>query len=815
MSDKKNKQDYDSGSIQFLKDLEGVRKRPAMYIGDTAFAGMHHLLWEIVDNSVDEALAGHCDTVLVTLNDDGSATVEDNGRGIPVDIHPEEGMPAVELVMTKLHAGGKFDGKAYAVSGGLHGVGISVVNALTEWTEVDVFKDGKVYNISFSRGLTKSKLEERGASDKKGTRVTFRPDRQIFSHDGFDYETVQNRLREMAYLMGTSRLRIVLEDARSGQRDEFYYPDGLTAYVRDLTEGKEAITDIVHFVKEVEYQDKEYGVEVALRYTNDWHEGVYSFANNIRTSAGGTHLSGFRSALTRSLNGYLRQAELLKKGEPPAGDDYKAGLFAIVSIKIPDPQFEGQTKGKLGSREASSVVESVVNECFGTYLEENPTMAKNIIRKALLARDAREAARKQRDLVRRKGALSSGSLPGKLADCQLKDTEITELYVVEGDSAGGSAKTGRDRRFQAILPLKGKILNVEKNTANRIIANQELQTMIQAIGAGVSEDFDVEKVRYGKIIIMTDADVDGSHIRTLILTFLFRQMKPLIEAGRVYVACPPLYRLQKKGQKSYDYIHGDEQLTKSIFAAGLSGAKLRFRHFETNDVTELSGAELSGLIDKLMVLSRSLAPFRGDRRGIGAADYAASFEKERGLPTYMVSEVGVERNIYHFFWDKDARDAFVAEKPEDKVWTGRDSKCPRESASFLSFKFRDRDDVQSAIEDVIAYGLPVVDTNPGGGALVECGKFSKAVPAVVDLVGSLREAGQSQVEVQRYKGLGEMNPDQLWESTMDPETRLLKRIVLDDAVAADHIFSMLMGDETEPRRNYIEEHAHEIQELDI
>ncbi|MBC8405919.1 MAG: DNA gyrase subunit B [Planctomycetes bacterium] len=815
MSDKKKNQEYDSGSIQFLKDLEGVRKRPAMYIGDTAFAGMHHLLWEIIDNSVDEGLAGYCDTVSVTLNDDGSATVSDNGRGIPVDMHPEENMPAVELVMTKLHAGGKFDGKAYAVSGGLHGVGISVVNALSEWTEVDVFKNGEIHNISFSRGLTKSKLEVRGKTDKKGTRVSFRPDRQIFSHDGFDYETVKTRLREMAYLMGTSNLRINLEDARSGQKDSFHYPDGLTAYVRDLTEGKEAITDIVHFNKEIEYQGKDYGVEVALRYTNDWHEGVYSFANNIRTSAGGTHLSGFRSALTRSLNAYLKQAELLRKGEPPAGDDYKAGLFAIISIKIPDPQFEGQTKGKLGSREASSVVETVVNDCFGTYLEENPAAAKNIIRKALLARDAREAARKQRDLVRRKGALSSGSLPGKLADCQLKDTEITELYVVEGDSAGGSAKTGRDRRFQAILPLKGKILNVEKNTANRIMANQELQTMIQAIGANVSEDFDLEKVRYGKIIIMTDADVDGSHIRTLILTFLFRQMRPLIEAGRVYVACPPLYRLQKKGTKAYDYLHGDEELTKKIFAAGLSGAKIRYRHRVSNEVTELEGFGLNELTDKLMLMQRTLAAFRGDRRGIQAADYVASFDGDRGLPSFMISEVGVERNVNHFFWSQADRDAFAAEIPADRLWTGPDSVCPRESATYLAFKFRDRDDIQAAIEDVIVDGLPVNDPMPGGGALVECGKFSKAVPDIVHLISALREAGQSQVEVQRYKGLGEMNPDQLWESTMDPETRLLKRIVLDDAVAADQMFSMLMGDETEPRRLYIEEHAHEIQELDI
>jgi DNA gyrase subunit B len=815
MSEDKNQENYDSGSIQFLKDLEGVRKRPAMYIGDTAFNGMHHLLWEIVDNSVDEGLAGYCDTVRVTLNEDGSASVEDNGRGIPVDMHPEENMPAVELVMTKLHAGGKFDGKAYAVSGGLHGVGISVVNALTEWTDVEVYKDGQIHHITFSRGLTKTPLVIKGETEKSGTRVTFRPDRHIFSHDEFDYETVFNRLREMAYLMGTSDLRIELNDLRDGRKDTFHYPDGLTAYIRDLTEGKEEITEIVHFVKSVDHGDQNYEVEVALRYTNDWHEGVYSFANNIRTADGGTHLSGFRSALTRTLNNYLRSADLLKKGDAPSGDDYKAGLFAVISLKIPDPQFEGQTKGKLGSREAGPIVETAVNECFGTYLEENPAAGRSIIRKALLARDAREAARKQRDLVRRKGALSSGSLPGKLADCQSRDTNVTELYVVEGDSAGGSAKTGRDRRFQAILPLKGKILNVEKNTATRIFANQELQTMIQAIGAGVGDEFNIEKVRYGKIIIMTDADVDGSHIRTLILTFLFRQMRPLIENGRVYVACPPLYRLQKKGQQSYEYIHDDDALNNGIFGKGLVGAKVVFPNANGSGKTELGGAELKDLMSHLLELHRCIGTFRGERRGVDAAGYLSSMDSELGLPNGLVVQVSHEGDQKHFFWDAQKRDAFLAAHAGKKIWRAHETGIPRESADLLSFDFRERDDAQAALQSLLDLGFLLEDHSPSGGIQISCGKFSKTIPKLAQLLSALREAGQSQVEVQRYKGLGEMNPDQLWESTMDPETRLLKRIILEDAFAADHIFSMLMGDETEPRRKYIEEHADEFDQLDI
>lgn len=806
----KKSTEYDASSIQFLKDLEGVRKRPAMYIGDTAFSGFHHLLWEIVDNSVDEALAGECDLVTVTLNKDGSATVVDNGRGIPVEMHPE-GMPTVELVMTKLHAGGKFDNDAYAVSGGLHGVGISVVNALSEITVVDIYKDGLAHQIEFSRGYRTKELKTCGKTDFRGTKVTFLPDQQIFQHDVFDYDTIKHRLREMSYLMGTTGLRIVLEDERTGEKDEFYHPDGLVSYIGDLTEGKEPISDIVHFCHDVEWEGKNYNVEVAMRYSNDWNEGIFSFVNNIRTADGGTHLSGYRSGLTRTLNAHMRKADLLKKGEAPSGEDYRAGLYAVISVKIPDPQFEGQTKGKLGSREVASIVEGVMNRCLGDYLEMHPETGRAIIRKAFLSRDAREAAKKQRDLVRRKGALSSGSLPGKLADCQSKDTTVTELYVVEGDSAGGSAKTGRDRRYQAILPLKGKILNVEKNTANRILANQELQTMIQAIGANVGDEFNIEKVRYGKIIIMTDADVDGSHIRTLILTFLFRQMRPLVEGGRVFVSCPPLYRIQKKGAKAFEYLHDDNALRKAINEWGLGSVSLS----APNGVS-FQADEVRSLMAHTEGLRIALKGLRGDRKGVDAAAYLGAWKMDEGLPSWLVVSLLKSQKNYHFFWSEQERDNFLNSLATEKVWAGAQSAIPRDSAEVLCFSFPERERAMVAIQALIDLGIPM-DTSkiPGGGLCVENGRFSKTFSGIPELGAVLREAGQSQVEVQRYKGLGEMNPDQLWESTMDPEHRTLKRIILEDAYEADRIFSMLMGDETEPRRNYIEEHAHEIENLDI
>ncbi len=590
----------------------------------------------------------------------------------------------------------------------------------------------------------------------------------------------------------------------------FHYPEGLVAYIQDLTEGKEAITEVVRFERHVDWEGKDYGVEIALRYTNDWHEGVFSFANNIRTADGGTHLSGFRAGLTRTLNAWLKQSDLLKKGEAPAGDDYKAGLYAVISIKIPDPQFEGQTKGKLGSREASSIVEGVVNECLGDFLDNHPEAARSILRKALLARDAREAARKQRDLVRRKGALSSGSLPGKLADCQSRNRDETELYIVEGDSAGGSAKTGRDRRFQAILPLKGKIINVEKNSANRVFANQELQTMIQAIGAGVGDEFDPEKSRYGKIIIMTDADVDGSHIRTLILTFLFRQMKELVEAGRVYVAQPPLYLLKKKGAKNGRYIQDDEEMRHSLLDVGLDGAVVSLPAIA--DRRELEGAELKKAARALEQLERAMAGFRGGRKGVGANEFLGAATAD-GLPLHLVQRA--EDGELWWFWNDADRDAFLALHPEAKVWEGPDAAVPRDEADYLAFAFHEREDVQAALAAAAEAGIPVSPADWTGGFRAEHGKDSFEAASPLELLHALRELGQKQTEVQRYKGLGEMNPEQLWESTMDPEKRSLKRIILEDAFEADRIFSMLMGDETEPRRRYIEENALEVSNLDI
>jgi len=776
--------------------------RPAMYIGDTDFSGFHHLLWEVVDNSVDEALAGYCDIVHVVLNEDGSASVTDNGRGIPVDIHPEEGVPAVELVMTKMHAGGKFDDEAYAVSGGLHGVGISVVNALSEWTEVEVYKDSKVHHITFSRGLKKTELKIAGSTERQGTKVTFRPDRDIFTHDSFDYDVVRNRLREMAYLMGASGLRIEIEDARSGKKDVFHYPEGLIAYIEDLTEGKEAITEVVRFNRDIKYEGRKYGVEIALRYTNDWHEGVYSFANNIRTTNGGTHLSGFRAGLTRTLNSWLKKSDLVNKGDSPSGDDYRAGLYAVISIKIQDPQFEGQTKNKLGSREATPVVETVMNEAFGSYLDGHPECGKKIVRKALLARDAREAARKQRDLVRRKGALSSGSLPGKLADCQSRDTTQTELYIVEGDSAGGSAKTGRDRRFQAILPLRGKLINVEKNSANKVLANRELQTLIQAIGAGVGDEFNLEKVRYGKIIIMTDADVDGSHIRTLILTFLFRQMRPLVENGRVYVAQPPLYMLKKKGTKNGKYIQTEPNLRSALLELGMKEVQIEL------DGNIIEEEKVSQIISALLGLEKSLGNFRGERRGITALEYLESGKGKKGLPTHLIKILADGRQ--EFFWSSEDRDNWLNENSGLSIWDGPDATVKRDEADAVSFTYHERDEIQDQLDMVSNLGVMGLES-----IRVLAGKEISTAPHPLSVLRLVREAGHKNADVQRYKGLGEMNPDQLWESTMDPSIRAMTRIVLEDGFEADRIFSMLMGDETEPRRRYIEENALEISNLDI
>ncbi|GCC11462.1 DNA gyrase subunit B [archaeon] len=626
--------EYNATDIEVLEDLEAVRKRPSMYIGTTGPRGLHHLVYEVVDNSIDEAIAGYCNKIEVVIHKDGSVSVLDNGRGIPTDIHPIYNKSGVEIALTKLHAGGKFSQKVYTISGGLHGVGVSVVNALSEWLEVEVYREGKIYYQRFERGKVKTEIETRGKTRKKGTYIIFKPDPIIFPLTEFSYDTLKSRLRELAFL--NKGLEIVLKDSRTGENLKFNYSGGVVSFVSWLNSEKKTLHDVIVYINK---EKNDVYVEIALQYTDSYTEHIFAFANNIHTIEGGTHLSGFRAALTRSINDYGKKNKLLKDMSL-SGEDVREGLTAVISVKLPEPQFEGQTKTKLGNTEVKGIVESVVNEELSTYFEENPSAIKRIISRATDAARAREAARKARELARRKNALDVTSLPGKLADCQERDPSKSEVYLVEGDSAGGSAKQGRDRRFQAILPLRGKILNVEKARLDKMLKNEEIRIMITAIGAGISEEFNVEKARYHRIIIMTDADVDGAHIRTLLLTFFYRYMRSLIEKGYIYVAQPPLYRV-KKGRKEV-YIYSDNEL-----------------------------------------------------------------------------------------------------------------------------------------EDI------------------------------------LKDMGKNSTNLQRYKGLGEMNPEQLWETTMNPETRTLLRVTLEDVIEADKVFTVLMGGDVQPRREFIQEHAKEVRMLDI
>ena len=629
------KQDYKAESIVVLKDLEAVRKRPAMYLGDTSIKGLHHLVKEALDNGVDEALEGYCNNIKVLIHTDNSVTVEDNGRGIPVDMHPEENKPAVEVVMTMLHAGGKFDKKTYKVSGGLHGVGISVTNALSEYLEVEIKRDNKIYKQRYEKGKTVTQLEIIGNSEETGTKVTFLPDKSIFSTLEFNYDLLATRLKELAFL--NKGLKLSIKDERNNREDVFYYEGGIISFVQELNKNKANLhKDVIYFNKEV----KNINVEVAFQYNDSYSESVFSFVNNINTIEGGTHLIGFYTALTRAFNDYIKKKNLQKNGDKLTGDDIREGLVAIISLKVPEPQFEGQTKTKLGNLEVKGIVDSIVYENLATFLEENPNVGKAIISKALDALRAREAARKARELARRKSVLESGSLPGKLADCQERDPSKAELFIVEGDSAGGSSRQARSREFQAILPLKGKILNVEKARLDRVLKSNEITTLISAIGTGIAEEFNIKKARYHKIIVMADSDVDGQHLITLLLTLFYRYMKPLIEMGYIYIATPPLYKVSK-GKKNY-YILNDNEL----------------------------------------------------------------------------------KNL-------------------------------------------------------------------------------------------LNEIGNEDLEIQRFKGLGELNPEQLWETTLNPTNRILKKVSIEDTVLADAIFSTLMGEEVEPRREFIMQHANEVRNLDI
>ncbi len=787
-------QTYDSSSIQVLEGLEAVRKRPAMYIGDTSVRGLHHCVFEVIDNSVDEALAGYCTEILVTIRRDGSVSVTDDGRGIPVDVHPTEGVPAVEVILCKLHAGGKFDKDSYKVSGGLHGVGVSCVNALAEWLEVEIHRDAKIYRQTFKRGVKANELEASGTTDHTGTTITFKADETIFETVEFSFEILSNRMREMAFLMGRSGLTLTITDERKeGRSETFCYPNGLVDFIEFVNGTKEPLhNEIISLEARMDdAAGAPVEIDIALQYNGAYREDIYAFVNNINTTEGGTHLSGFRSGLTRALNTFAKKANIFKPNEtPPSGEDFREGLAAIISVKLADPQFESQTKIKLGNREVEGLVASAVHDKIGTFFEENPNVGKTIVGKALLAARAREAARRQRDLVRRKGALASGNLPGKLADCQSKLRDETELYVVEGDSAGGTAKMARDRHYQAILPLRGKILNVEKARLDKMLNHEEIQVLIQALGTGFGEgDFDLEKLRYGKIIIMTDADVDGSHIRTLLLTFLFRQMPELVRQGHVYIAAPPLYKVTHKRKQRY--VIDERELRRALLTIGAERLTLTV----SADGRTIAGEELGGLAKLLARLGSVDARLRDSYADLGLSEYLTG-----GRPRFVtVDETGTR----HTFPDRASMQTwFDGERIEPRV-----------------YEIHEDEAITNACEPLALFGLGEQDITGDGRADRFVVQMDGQEPAgqadLMAVLESLRQAGEADVDIQRYKGLGEMNADQLWESTMNPETRTLHLVKLEDEVEADHLFSVLMGPGVEPRRAFIERHALEVRNLDI
>jgi len=799
---------YGADNIKVLEGLEAVRKRPSMYIGDTSERGLHHLVYEVVDNSIDEALAGHCDTIEVTIHIDNSVTVIDNGRGIPVDIHSTEGVSAAEVVLTKLHAGGKFDKASYKVSGGLHGVGISVVNALSETLEVEIKRDGKVYQQSYQRGDPQDRLKEVGKSKERGTRVTFKPDSQIFEIAEFSFDILSQRLRELAFL--NRGVKITIDDERSQKKHEFIYKGGLLSFVEHLNRAKSAIhPKVVHFEGEKDGVE----VEIAMQWNDGYTENVFSFCNNINTIEGGTHLIGFRSALTRSINNYAVSGGLLKKDdENLQGDDVREGLTAVISAKVPEPQFEGQTKTKLGNSEVKGIVEALVNEKFGSYLSEHPTDAKKIVNKGVEAARVREATRKAKDLARRKGALDSGSLPGKLADCQERDPALSELYLVEGDSAGGSAKQGRDRRNQAILPLKGKILNVEKARFDKMLSSQEIRLMITALGTGVKEDFDQAKLRYHSIIIMTDADVDGSHIRTLLLTFFYRQMPELVERGYLYIAQPPLYKVKKGKQERY--LKDEPALDNYLIELGTEDVRLR----STSNGNGIAGLPLQNFIKKISRWEKLMAMIarnkKKNRNVVEALLLEDRFGEEtlqdekalQALESRLASYVGLaapEQAPLSCALEEDGEhNCFKLIVTTRANGTGFRTVIDREFLTSPEFK-----EIKKLFSDLIGSGMPPY--------AVENGEQKAQLRSLTEVFNYFMESGKKGLAVQRYKGLGEMNPGQLWETTMNPESRVLLQVRIEDAVEANDIFSTLMGDEVEPRRKFIEEHALTVKNLDI
>ena len=816
MNEQNQANNYTEDNIKILEGLEAVRKRPAMYIGNVDVAGLHHLVYEVVDNSIDEAMAGYCNRIKVVILSDGSVSVEDNGRGIPIGIHKTENIPAVEVVMTKLHAGGKFDDHSYKVSGGLHGVGVSVVNALSSFLEVEIFAEGRIHYQTYEKGLKTSELKARGKTRKNGTRVHFIPDAEIFKTTDFSYDILVKRLRELAFL--NKGVKITIEDRRSEQKEEFYYKGGIKQFVEYLNRRHSALHKPI--IMEGERNDVQ--IEVGIQYNNTFNEKVLSFANNIHTTEGGFHLIGFRSALTRTINQYASNANLPKNLQAKiSGDDVREGLTGIVSIRIKNPQFEGQTKTKLGNSEVKGLVESLINEKLSTFFEENPSIAKKIISKSVDAARARDAAKRARDIARSKGALVDATLPGKLAECQSSEPDERELFLVEGDSAGGSAKQGRDRKFQAILPLKGKILNVEKARFDKVLRSEEIRNIITALGTGVGEEeYNIEKINYHKVIIMTDADVDGSHIRTLLLTFFYRQMQDLIERGYLYIAQPPLLKVGK-GKKEV-YLKDETEFSDYVLKRICDNKAIRF----CDQPAELKGHKLYLFLGNLSQYLLALEQM--ERRGIpsafverllkeGVAD--RSFLEDREKMTrlretliqdgYRVEEViwNEERNAYNLevfpFQEKQPSGDSSAVKKQ----TARSIVISR---GFIYAK---------GYQDLVVIGNKIFPHDLPPFEILNRENKEGQPPVVIEdkraLLQYLVEQGKRGLAVQRYKGLGEMNPDQLWETTMNPEKRNLLQVRIEDVVDTDEIFTVLMGEEVEPRREFIQNNALEVSMLDI
>ncbi len=840
--------EYSASKITVLEGLEAVRMRPAMYIGDTALKGLHHLVYEVVDNSIDEALAGYASSVEVTIHPDNSISVLDDGRGIPVDMHETEGKPAVEVVLTVLHAGGKFDHNSYKVSGGLHGVGVSCVNALSDWMKVEVYRDGKAWGIEFARGVTTKQLYPLGDTDRRGTKVTFKPDGTIFPDTIYDRSTLANRLRDLAFL--NSGIAVTLIDERLESSDELYkehhcYEGGVAEFVKFLNAEQKVIhPEPIYFHREKDGID----VEIAMQYNDSFRANIASYTNNINTHEGGTHLVGFQGALTRTINNYARENKMLKGANDKgmSAEDVREGLTAIVSVKVPDPQFEGQTKTKLGNSNVRGIVESVAYENLSTFFEENPAVAKEVVLKSQTAARAREAAKRARELVQRKGVLDGFGLPGKLAECSDRNPENCEMYIVEGDSAGGSAKQGRNSKFQAILPIRGKLLNVEKARLDKILKNNEIRAMFAAIGCGVDEDFDISKLRYHRIVIMTDADVDGAHIRTLLLTFFYRQMRPLIEAGHIYIANPPLFKVKRKSKERY--IDTDEQLDNYLIQLGV----------EDIQVFDAAGVPVEqAQVEKLIALFRRAQHCAAglQRCGVEPPEYFTLANAEGAFPIAEISVRELDGTITRkFVYTAEERQSVIAESRErigeeapaivpvdeaapveniagnvdDEADENEETAEVAESAADLlninaapssidtvdifealavTELARDLADMQIGAEKVFADGDAIWRVTADGK--------EREAHSLQELFEIIRDNGRKGIDIQRYKGLGEMDPEQLWETTMDPARRKMIQVTMKDAVQAERMFTLLMGDAVEPRREYIEKYAASVKDLDI